>query len=122
MNYKDYFKQRLFEYMINPMDAEIPQEPMMAAPPMGSPTPPPIPPHQPVNYPVYDQPAPRPSEYPSQQTWERDWNKWRQRYRQLVQNWNPPPGPPDPTQYPGGRDDPRYKEDYRDWHRQFMNN
>jgi len=127
MNFKNYFKQRLFENIMR-MDIapQIDDSGMLGIqsddiysqdlPPdsfatqQTSPT-----------YPTYPVAPPTRNNYPTEQTWQRAWQQWRRAYQQAVQNWNPNPGPPNPAHYPGGENDPRYDYDFRLWHRRFMN-
>ena len=124
-SYKDFFKRQLMESLLSEMSLSNSTDSPMISTESDVPNllvPPSSPPTSPVQtYPTYNTPAPVRGDYPTQQTWQKDWNKWRDRYRQLVDAWNPNPGPPNPNDYPRGADDSRYQEDFRYWHRQFMN-
>jgi hypothetical protein len=136
MNYKNYFKQRLFENImamnldpqfddggtlipsIAPSDVYTPND-MYAQVAPATPSP---------SYPVYPVPAPVRQNFPSDQAWQWAWDAWREEYLRYLREWTPggqngPPAPypppPDPSQYPNGERDGRYRQDYREWHRRY---
>jgi hypothetical protein len=145
MQYKDYFKQRLFENimamnpdlqigdggtyvpsispndMYTPTDTYIPSD-MYAQVSPGTPSP---------SYPTYTVPAPTRDQYASDESWQRAWDAWRQDYLRQIREWTPgvrpgqmgPPPPyplpPNPAHYPNGEEDGRYKKDLREWNRRF---
>jgi hypothetical protein len=126
MQYKDYFKKKLFENIMatntelfadNTMTQGVAPNDMYSQTAPATPSP---------SYPTYTVPPPTRDQFPSNQSWQRAWDAWRQDYLRQIREWTPggqmgPPAPypppPNPAHYPNGERDGRYQQDYREWHR-----
>jgi len=125
MQYKNYFKKKLFENIMatntelfadNTMTQGVSPNDMYAQVAPATPSP---------SYPTYTVPPPTRDQFPSNQSWQRAWDVWRQDYLRQIREWTPggqmgPPAPypppPNPAHYPNGERDGRYRQDYREWH------
>ena len=137
MQYKNYFKKKLFENImatntelfadntitqgVAPNNTYIPSDMYAQLAPPAAPAPSP-------SYPTYTVPAPTRDQYASDESWQRAWDAWRQDYLRQIREWTPggqmgPPAPyplpPNPAHYPNGKEDGRYKKDFREWNRRF---